>query len=164
MCLYSFSKLSQNACLINTQIMVYQHVRCDCKLWNAPLCYWVFSYIIDEHACLKCCIFTKLQQIVCLIDVHILICQHAKYSYRLWKVLLFDSVFREFFIYITTCFNQTFKNCLLRQNVYWWKVNLLKYSGYVSEVFLFFSRLFIWEVHCPMSENNITKMNDICVW
>ena len=33
-----------------------------------------FSYIIDEHSCLKYCILIKLSQIVCLINVHILVC------------------------------------------------------------------------------------------
>ena len=69
---HSVTKLSQNMCLINTHILVYWHDRCDYKLWNAPWFYcvfWVFSYIIDEHSCLKYCIFTKLSQIVYLIDV-----------------------------------------------------------------------------------------------
>ena len=42
----------------------------------------VFSYIIDDHSCLKCYIFTKVSQIMCLIDVHILVCQHAKCDCR----------------------------------------------------------------------------------
>ena len=51
--------------------------------------FWVFSYIIDDHSCLNYCIFTKLLQIVYLINVHILLCQLAKYNCRLWKVLWF---------------------------------------------------------------------------
>ena len=66
--------------------------------------FWVFSYIVDEHSCLKYCIFTKLLQIVCLINVHILVCQHAKCDCRLWKVFWFDCVFSAF-SYITTCSN-----------------------------------------------------------
>ena len=58
----------------------------------------VYSDIIDEHLCLKCCIFTKLSQFVYLINVHILMCQHAKCNCGLWKVLLFNYVLWEFFI------------------------------------------------------------------
>ena len=31
---HSFTKLSQNVCLVNTHILVYWNARCDCKLWN----------------------------------------------------------------------------------------------------------------------------------
>ena len=50
-----FTKLSQNLYLINTHILIYQHDRCDCKLWSVPfsLDFWLFSYIIDDHSCLK---------------------------------------------------------------------------------------------------------------
>ena len=44
-------------------------------------------FLIDEHSCLNCCISTKASQIVCIINVHILICQHEKWDCRLWKVL-----------------------------------------------------------------------------
>ena len=33
-----------------------------------------FAYIIDDNSCLKYCIFSKLSQIVCPINTHILIC------------------------------------------------------------------------------------------
>ena len=42
-----------------------------------------------DFTCLKC-IFTKLSQIVYLINVHILICRHAKCDCRLWKIFLYD--------------------------------------------------------------------------
>ena len=54
-----FTKHSQTVCLVNTHILIYWNARCDCMLWNA---YWfsyfflVFSYIIDDHSCLNCCI------------------------------------------------------------------------------------------------------------
>ena len=80
--------------------------RCDCNLWSAPWLYcvffWVFSYIIDEHSCLKYCIYTKLSQIMCLINVHILVCQLAKYDCWLWKVLSFNCIFWDYFIYYYT--------------------------------------------------------------
>ena len=53
---HSFTKLSQNVCLIDTHILMYRHARCDCKLWNTLWFYcdfWVFSYITDEHSYLK---------------------------------------------------------------------------------------------------------------
>ena len=49
--------------------------------------FWIFSYTFDEHSCLKYCIFTKVSQIVCIINVHFLVCQHAKYDSSLWNVL-----------------------------------------------------------------------------
>ena len=52
----------------------------------------VFSYTIDDHSCLKRCIFTKFSQIVCLINTYILICRYARCNYKLWKVLWFDWV------------------------------------------------------------------------
>ena len=53
---HSFTKLPQNMCLINTQILVYWHARCNCKLRKALWFYWVFwvfSYIIYEYSCLN---------------------------------------------------------------------------------------------------------------
>ena len=93
---YIFTKLSQNLCLINTHILTYWHARCGCKSWNAFWFYCVFrvfSYINDNYSCLKYCIFTKLSQIVCLINIHILVCQHAKCACRLWKVFYLICVF-----------------------------------------------------------------------
>ena len=51
------TKLSQNVCLINIHTLVYQYTKCNCMLWKAFQFYyifWVFSYIIDKHSCLKC--------------------------------------------------------------------------------------------------------------
>ena len=62
---YSFTKLSQYVCLINTHNMINLHARCDCKLWNAIWFYfvfWIFSYIIVDYLCLSCCISTKFSQ------------------------------------------------------------------------------------------------------
>ena len=61
------TKLSQNMCIIIAHILVYRHARCDFKLWHALWFYcvfWEFSYIINEHLCVNCCIFTKFSQIV----------------------------------------------------------------------------------------------------
>ena len=38
---HSFTKLSQNTCLINTLVLIYQYVKCDCKLWHVPWFYCV---------------------------------------------------------------------------------------------------------------------------
>ena len=98
---HSFTKHSQNVCLINTHILVNRYPRCDCKLWNASWSYrvfWVFSYIGDEHSCLKYCIFTKLSQIVYPINVHILVCQHARCDCRLWKILWFYAFLENFHV------------------------------------------------------------------
>ena len=55
--------------------------------------FWVFSYIIDKHSCLKYCIFTKLSQIVYLIDVHVLLYEYAKCNCWLCNVLSFFCIF-----------------------------------------------------------------------
>ena len=58
------------------------------------------------HNCrlfMKCFIFTKLSQIVCLINVYILVCQHAKCDCRLWKLLWFNWCILWEFAYITIC-------------------------------------------------------------
>ena len=46
------------------------------------ICYFFqeFSYINEYYSCLNGYIFAKLTQIVFLINVHILICQHAKWD------------------------------------------------------------------------------------
>ena len=78
---YIFTKLAQNVCPINTHILIYQHTRCNWKLWKAQWLYsffLVFSYIIDDYSCLKNCIFIKISLIMCVIIVDILICQHAR--------------------------------------------------------------------------------------
>ena len=49
-----------------------------------------------SHSCLNYCIFTKLSQIVCLIDVHILKYQHAECGCWLWNCIF------GYFSYITT--------------------------------------------------------------
>ena len=74
-----FEKLSQKLiifslnfnrlCLINRQILLYWHAWCDYTFASWFYCeFQEFSYIIDEYSCLKCCIFTRLSQIVCLIN------------------------------------------------------------------------------------------------
>ena len=83
-------------------ILMYWHARCDSKLWKALWLYcvfWVFSYIIDKHSCLKYCIFIKLSQIVCLIIVRILVCQHAKCDCRLGRFSVWTEFFGNFHIF-----------------------------------------------------------------
>ena len=89
---------------INANDLKYRHARCDWKLCNIPrfyIVFRVFSCTIDEHySCLKYCIFTKILHIVCLINVNILVCQHAKCDCRLWNVLWLNFVFFGIFLYI----------------------------------------------------------------
>ena len=88
---YIDTKLSHNVYLINTHILIDRLARCDCKVWNALWFYWVFfwvfSNIFDDYSCLNFCISAKLSHIVSLSDVHIMVCQHAKFACSLWKVL-----------------------------------------------------------------------------
>ena len=85
---HSFIKLLQNICLINTRVTAS---------YETPLILLHFLGIFVHNYCLKYCIFTKLSQIVYLIDVHMLVCQHTKFDSQLWKVLLFNCIFWEFF-------------------------------------------------------------------
>ena len=96
-----FTKLSHNVCLINIHIYIfmYWHVRHKSQLCYGTSLEFVmfffkeFSYIIDKHLCLKHCIFVKLSQILCLFNVHILVCQNTKCECSLCMVLWFDCVF-----------------------------------------------------------------------
>ena len=75
-----------------------------------------FLYITDDYSCLRYCIFTKFSQITCLINIHILECQHARCDCNLWNVpfnfnllLIFsENVFlhlsKRVFICFKTCF------------------------------------------------------------
>ena len=103
----SFStSANQNVFWVNRQFVksTNQYAHFDVKqVMKSPLIlllFWVFSYIIDEHSCLKYCILTKLSQIMCLIIVHILVCQHAKYACRLWRFLWFTVFFRILIYYM----------------------------------------------------------------
>ena len=60
------------------------------------LCFWVFSYIFDDHSSLNCFISIKLSLNVCLINTNILICWHARCNHKLRKVLLFYWVLWKF--------------------------------------------------------------------
>ena len=84
-----FTKLSENVCLISTRILLHWYVRYNCKLWKSFWFHWVFSYIIDEHSCLKYYIFTKLSQIECLVNTLILICLHAMLRFSNSSVFFF---------------------------------------------------------------------------
>ena len=95
---HSFIKLSQNVFLINTHILIYSNARCNSKLLYFYCFFRVFSYIIDYHLCLNCCISTNLSQIVCLINLHILVCQHAKCNCRLYRRFS-DSITLKFYFY-----------------------------------------------------------------
>ena len=90
---------------VSIQYTHFRHARCYCRLAKALWFYyvfWVFSYIIDKNSCLMYFISTKLSQIMCLINLNTLICQHIKCDCRLWKVIRLNCVFWEF-SYITTC-------------------------------------------------------------
>ena len=64
-----FTKHSQNVCLINTHVLMYQYAIFNSKLWKSNWFCGVFWYIhFDDHSCLKCCISTKLSQMVSLIQ------------------------------------------------------------------------------------------------
>ena len=81
--LVSYNSSNLNVCWLCVEILKnYRQthkigILCNCKLWNAPWFCLIFlriSYIIDDYSCLKYCILTKVSQIMCLIDVHILVC------------------------------------------------------------------------------------------
>ena len=43
------TKLSQNVCLINTHILIYQNSRCNCMLWNIPWFCCLFKGIFPHN-------------------------------------------------------------------------------------------------------------------
>ena len=97
--------VSPNFHRINTHILMYWCIRCNCHLIFCI--FWVFSYIIDDHWCLKCCSTTKLSQIVCLINSlgRALYFWNAKFCLNhqaFWVFiksrLLFFSIFRPYFL------------------------------------------------------------------
>ena len=47
--------------------------------------FMVFSYIIIDHSCRNCCVYTKTSLIVCVINTHILIYQYARCDCKLWN-------------------------------------------------------------------------------
>ena len=46
------------------------------KLYDFIAIFVYFFHITEDNLCLKCCIFTELSQIVCLINNNNLVCQH----------------------------------------------------------------------------------------
>ena len=136
-------------CLINTHIMIYWHVRHNCKLWQVHrfYCFFMeFSYIIDDHSCLKYIFSTKLSQIVCLINLKLLVCQHDKCDCWLWKVNWFNRfVFGNFHILLhvwNVIISTNFYNLCLEAEVLRWIVNLCNHLWFFQSsvrVFLLYN-------------------------
>ena len=59
------------------------------------LFFWKYSQIIDDNLCLNFCIFTKLSEIMWLINTQNFGHQQARCKCRLWKVLLYNYIFAE---------------------------------------------------------------------
>ena len=104
---HSFTKLSHNVSLISIQILKNWHAWCNLKLWKALWFYCDFSGILIHYwrvfMSKKYCIFIKLSQIVCLINIHIFyisICQKLTAGYERFSD--FIAFFRAF-SYIITC-------------------------------------------------------------
>ena len=92
--------------------------------------YWIFSYITDKYSCLNCCISTKLSQIVCLVNVHILACQRAKCHCRLRKFL-----FRFLRTLALHIWNVITSSNFYKLYVKEWKVNLCNHLRLSQSVF-----------------------------
>ena len=139
-------------CLINTNILRYRYARCNYKLWKVLWFHSNFGYFGYFFSCLNCYISTKLSQIVCLIDVHILVYQHAKCGCTLWQVIWFNYFFFGK-IYIITCFT----NCVLRQkcNLLWLRqsslyisiISLLKSLNDIKLIIYEFNTS-LWQLQC----------------
>ena len=67
---YIFTKLSQNVCLINIHILIYQFARCKCKLWKAHCFYCVFLgiFIYNWRAFMSKVFYLHQTFIDCLSD------------------------------------------------------------------------------------------------
>ena len=57
---------------------------------------WKIYHKNERHLCLVAHSFTKISQIMCLINTHILIYLHARCNCKLWKALSFYCVFGYF--------------------------------------------------------------------
>ena len=85
-------------------LLVHWCVRYITTSYGRPFDFIAFFGIFIHIHVWSVSIFTKLSQIVRLISVNSLVCQHAKCDYRLWKLLLYNCVFWEF-SYITCFWN-----------------------------------------------------------
>ena len=122
----------------HTHFLIYRYARCNCKLWRPfdfITFFLVFSYIIDEYSWLKHCIFTKLSQIMCLINVKILV-------YQMWLQVMegFLLNFRFLRIFHTSClkrynFIKIFKKVTLCKHLW-----LRQTSLFGNEFYLLFYR------------------------
>ena len=121
--LYLHHQLSLIVYLINIDVT-------KCQMWLQVmerlivLRFKVFSYIIDDHWCLKCCILTKLLQIVGLTNTFILICWHVRWNYKLRKVLWFNCVLWKFQFLIRYILHQIFIHFV--EKIIWY-VEILPY-------------------------------------
>ena len=69
------------------------------------------------HGLNKYCIFTKLLQIMCLINVQILVCTYGKCDCRLWKAFYITCVFDNFSYIILHVLNDITSSSFYRMYV-----------------------------------------------
>ena len=106
---------------------------CSVTAAYTSLCiFWLFSYIINEHLCLKYCVFTKLSQFVCLINIHISYVNMSNVTVSYGKFSNLIAFFLGIFHIITRCFklyrtSSNFYKLYVKAKVYKWKVSLCKY-------------------------------------
>ena len=111
-----FGKMSQKTVFVFGKVYLHQtftnyvfnqYIYFDmsiCQIWlqimKRPLILLHFLVIFKDNwnnnSSLKCFIFTKLSQIVCLINSHILVNRYPGYDYKLWKTPWFCCVFLAF--------------------------------------------------------------------
>ena len=111
--------------------------------------FYVFSYIIDDHSRLNFCMSTKLSQIVCLINVHILVCKHATCDCSLWKVLWFNAFFGNYHILLhvwNAITSSNFYKFCIKAEAYSWKVVFLVFlcHNIPDSVELLFKKGLFW--------------------
>ena len=124
--------------------MIYWYLRCHCNLWKNPWFYcdfWVFSYIIEDHSCLKYCIFTKLPKIVYLDNVNILKCQNAKCNSSFYDLIPFLGMFIYYYVFMKLLWSFTskfYKLCVkYGRNEAMNKPSLIKSSEVYGNIFKF---------------------------
>ena len=91
-------------------------------------------------------IFIKLSQIMCLISIHILACQHTRCNYKLWNVSWFCCVLNEYsyiiFMSEMSYFHKTFTDRMFNQYTHFdrWNCQVWLHSmeGFMIK-FCFFS-------------------------
>ena len=110
--------------------------------------FWIFSYIIDEHSYLDCCIFTKLSQIICLMCTFWFICiPNVTAGYGRFSDLI--AFFGHFYIFLHVL------HVITSSNFYKLCVNSKMWDSFLKQSFT---------IRCTLSNNILRSKRDLWRW